>query len=219
MGKYLSHFRNRKASADGLRQPDENYAREVMQLFTIGLIERNLDFTPVLSGGQPIPTYDQNVVTNYAKVFTGFNYNNATSISNGTNTYLRMTCIGGEHDLTAKTLVGGTQVPANQSCPDDVADGLDLLFAHPNVAPFISRQLIQRFTTSSPSPASAANGAVPPRANSRSSTAASHERVSRGAWRPNCASTMATTSSSPGIWTNGWPRCSMASAETGPTNG
>ena len=153
MGKYLSHFRNRKASADGLRQPDENYAREVMQLFTIGLIERNLDFTPVLSGGQPIPTYDQNVVTNYAKVFTGLNYNNATSISNGTNTYLRMTCIGGEHDLTAKTLVGGTQVPANQSCPDDVADGLDLLFAHPNVAPFISRQLIQRFTTSSPSPA------------------------------------------------------------------
>lgn len=93
MGKYLSHFRNQKASADGLRQPDENYAREVMQLFTIGLIERNLDFTPMLSGGQPIPTYDQPVVTNYAKVFTGFNYNNATSITNGTNSYLRMTCI------------------------------------------------------------------------------------------------------------------------------
>ncbi|MEZ5461692.1 DUF1800 family protein [Dokdonella sp.] len=153
MGKYLSHFRNRKASSDGLRQPDENYAREVMQLFTIGLIERNVNFTPILNGGQPIPTYDQSVVTNYAKVFTGFNYNNATTISNGTNTYLRMTCIASEHDVTAKTVIGGTVLPAGQSCPDDVADGLDLLFAHPNVAPFISRQLIQRFVSSSPSSA------------------------------------------------------------------
>ncbi|HOX71448.1 MAG TPA: DUF1800 family protein [Dokdonella sp.] len=153
MGKYLSHFRNRKASPDGLRQPDENYAREVMQLFTIGLIERNLDFSPILSGGQPIPTYNQSVVTNYAKVFTGFNYNNATTISNGTNTYLRMTCIQGEHDTTAKTVIGGTTIPAGQNCPVDVDDGIDLLFAHPNAAPFVSRQLIQRFVSSSPSPA------------------------------------------------------------------
>ncbi|MFZ1390506.1 MAG: DUF1800 family protein [Dokdonella sp.] len=153
MGKYLSHFRNRKASPDGLRQPDENYAREVMQLFTIGLIERNLDFSPILSGGQPIPTYNQSVVTNYAKVFTGFNYNNATTISNGTNTYLRMTCIQGEHDTTATTVIGGTTIPAGQNCPVDVDDGIDLLFAHPNAAPFVSRQLIQRFVSSSPSPA------------------------------------------------------------------
>ena len=153
MGKYLSHFRNRKASADGLRQPDENYAREVMQLFTIGLIERNTNFTPILNGGLPIPTYDQGVVSNYAKVFTGFNYNNATSISNGTNTYLRMTCIASEHDVSAKTVIDGFVIPANQSCPDDVDDGVDLLFAHPNVAPFISRQLIQRFVSSSPSSA------------------------------------------------------------------
>ena len=153
MGKYLSHFRNQKASTDGLRQPDENYAREVMQLFTIGLIERNPDFTPMLSAGQPIPTYDQNVVSNYAKVFTGFNYANATTITNGTNSYLRMTCIESAHDVTAKILVGGSPLPAGQACADDVADGLDLLFAHPNVAPFIARQLIQRFTTSSPSPA------------------------------------------------------------------
>lgn len=153
MGKYLSHFRNRKASADGLRQPDENYAREVMQLFTIGLIERNLDFSPMLDNGQTVPTYDQSVVTNYAKVFTGFNYNNATTISNGTNTYLRMKCIEIEHDTTAKTVIGGTVLPADQTCPTDVDDGVDLLFAHPNVAPFISRQLIQRFVSSSPSPA------------------------------------------------------------------
>lgn len=153
MGKFLTHFRNQKASTDGLRQPDENYAREVMQLFSIGLIERNLDFSPLLSAGQPIPTYDQNIVTQYAKVFTGFNYNNATTIRNGTNTYLRMTCIEDAHDASAKILVGGSSLPAGQSCVDDVDDGLDLLFAHPNVAPFISRQLIQRFTSSSPSPA------------------------------------------------------------------
>lgn len=153
MGKYLSHFRNQKASADGLRQPDENYAREVMQLFTIGLIERNMDFSPMLSGGQPIPTYDQGVVTNYAKVFTGFNYNNATTITNGTNSYLRMTCIASAHDDTAKTVIGGEIIAAGQSCPEDVDEGVDLLFGHPNVAPFISRQLIQRFVSSSPSPA------------------------------------------------------------------
>ena len=109
--------------------------------------------TPILSGGQPIPTYNQNVVTDYAKVFTGFNYNNATTISNGTNTYLRMTCIETEHDTTLKTVIGGSTIPAGQDCPTDVDDGLDLLFAHPNIAPFISRQLIQRFTSSSPSPA------------------------------------------------------------------
>ena len=153
MGKYLSHFRNQKASTDGTRQPDENYAREVMQLFTIGLVERNLDFSPLLNAGQPIPTYDQSVVTNYAKVFTGFNYNNATTITNGTNTYLRMTCIESAHDVTQKTVIDGTVLPPNQACATDVADGLDLLFAHPNIAPFISRQLIQRFTTSSPTPA------------------------------------------------------------------
>ncbi len=153
MGKYLSHFRNQKASTDGTRQPDENYAREVMQLFTVGLIERNLDFTPILSAGQPIPTYDQSVVSNYAKVFTGFNYNNATTISNGTNTYLRMTCIESAHDVGTKTVIGGTILPAGQSCSNDVDDGVDLLFAHPNIAPFISRQLIQRFTSSTPSAA------------------------------------------------------------------
>jgi uncharacterized protein (DUF1800 family) len=152
MGKYLSHFRNRKASTDGLRQPDENYAREVMQLFTIGLIERNINFTPILSGGQPIPTYDQSVVTNYAKVFTGFAYNNATSINNGTNNYLRMSCIESEHDTTVKTVIGGTTLPANQNCASDVDQGVDLLFAHPNVGPVISRLLIQRLVSSSPSP-------------------------------------------------------------------
>ncbi|MEO8672180.1 MAG: DUF1800 family protein [Tahibacter sp.] len=149
MGKYLSHFRNRKAATG--REPDENYAREVMQLFSIGLIERNLNFSPLLNAGQPIATYDQNVITNYAKLFTGFNYSDATTIFNGTNTYLAMTCIATEHDVTLKTVLDGMTIAAGQTCAQDVSDGLNIITAHPNVAPFISRQLIQRFVGSNPS--------------------------------------------------------------------
>jgi uncharacterized protein (DUF1800 family) len=174
MGKYLSHFRNRKASADGLRLPDENFAREVMQLFSIGLIERNFDFSPVLAAGQPIPTYSQNDIVNLAKVFTGFNYFNSTTISNGTNDARFMNCIPAEHDLTAKTFLSNT-IPATPTQPandpnnvicraplpgdgsrrdiNDVNAALAVIMNHPNVGPFISRQLIQRFVTSNPSPA------------------------------------------------------------------
>jgi uncharacterized protein (DUF1800 family) len=152
MGKFLSHFRNRKAATG--REPDENYAREVMQLFSIGLIERNNDYSPLLQGGQPVPTYDQNVITNYAKVFTGFAYNNAgTNLFGGTNNYLPMSCVASEHDTTQKTVVGGSVIAAGQSCANDVRDGLNLLASHPNVGSFMARQLIQRFTTSNPSPA------------------------------------------------------------------
>ena len=75
MGKYLSHFHNQKPSST--TQPDEIYAREVMQLFSVGLIQRNMDFSPVLSAGVPVPTYDQTVITHTAKVFTGFTYSDA----------------------------------------------------------------------------------------------------------------------------------------------
>jgi len=173
MGKYLSHFRNRKASTDGLRLPDENYAREVMQLFSIGLLERNFDFSPVLAGGQPIPTYSQTDIVNLAKVFTGFNYFNSTTISNGTNDARFMNCIPAEHDLTAKTFLSNT-IPATPTQPandpnhvicraplpgdgsrrdiNDVNAAIAVIMNHPNVAPFISRQLIQRFVTSNPTP-------------------------------------------------------------------
>ncbi len=155
MGKYLSHWRNRKAA--GTRLPDENYAREVMQLFSIGLIERNLDFSPMLMSGQPVPTYDQDDVAEMARLFTGFNYSNATTIFNGSNTppagYMPMTCIQGEHDVGSKTVLGGVVLPAGQNCLIDVEAMLDVIHLHPNVAPFISRQLIQRFVTSTPSAA------------------------------------------------------------------
>jgi len=154
MGKYLSHFQNRRAL--GARLPDENYAREVMQLFSIGLVERNLDFSPILLGGNPVPTYDQNVISQMARVFTGFAYSNAsaTNIFGGSRaTYLPMSCVQNEHDVGVKTVLAGVVLPANQICGTDVGLMLNVISAHQNVAPFISRQLIQRFVTSTPSPA------------------------------------------------------------------
>ncbi len=153
MGKYLSHFRNRKAA--GTRLPDENYAREIMQLLSIGLIERNLNFTPILLSGQPVPTYTQNTITEMAKVFTGFAYSDATptNIFSGTNTYNPMSCVQNEHDIGVKTVLGGVVLPANAPCGIDVGAMLNVISVHQNVAPFISRQLIQRFVTSSPSSA------------------------------------------------------------------
>ncbi len=180
MGRYLSSFRNQKPSAT--TSPDENYAREVMQLFSVGLIMRNMDFSPILNNGVQIPTYDQSTITHTAKIFTGFTWGDAST--NPANFYgggvtfaaqsMPMACWGTElfpavgsgsnnmrHDIsgddgttaTGKTVLGGLVIPPNQSCAQDVGDELDIIAAHPNVAPFISRQLIQRFVTSNPSPA------------------------------------------------------------------
>lgn len=193
MGKYLNAFHNVKAKCKTVggtttctTSPDENYAREIMQLFSIGLVELDLQGNPLLSGGQPIPTYLQPVITSTAKVFTGFtysdaplgdpnnNYNGANFFGGGANFASQsapMACWGTElfpydnsnmrHDITgddntlgsAKTILGGVQLPPSRDCADDVKDTLDTIAAHANVAPFISRQLIQRFVTSNPSPA------------------------------------------------------------------
>ncbi|HEX5124216.1 MAG TPA: DUF1800 family protein [Rhodanobacteraceae bacterium] len=186
MGKYLNAFHNIKPQCTGAppngtcTSPDENYAREVMQLFSVGLILLNPDHTPILDGsGNPIPTYDQTTITHTAKVFTGFTYSDApTSPPNfyGGNlsflgAYSPMACWGTElfaydnsnmkHDitgddgtlLTPKTVLGGATIPPGQTCADDLLDELAIISTHPNVAPFVSRQLIQRFVTSNPSPA------------------------------------------------------------------
>ena len=179
MGRYLSSFRNQKPSAT--TSPDENYAREVMQLFSIGLILRDMDFSPILDNGVEIPTYDQTTITHTAKVFSGFTWSDAPTAPpnffGGGLTfaaqYAPMECFGTEwfpasgsgsnnmrHDITGddgttatpKTVVGGVTIPANQTCAQDVNDELDILAAHPNVAPSMARQLIQRFVSSNPSP-------------------------------------------------------------------
>jgi uncharacterized protein (DUF1800 family) len=182
MAQWLTYVRNRAAYSTGTPPttilPDENYAREVMQLFSFGLIKRNLDFSPQLSGGNPIPTYDNTIIGNLARVFTGLSYGRSnftgTSFGNSTNAdyMLPMVCFpmnnppsstsylaGGRtfHDFAGKTIFDSIALPAvadsEAGCNQDINAALDAIFNHATVAPFISRQLIQRFVTSNPSPA------------------------------------------------------------------
>ena len=157
MGAYLSHAGNRKASADGKVVPDENYGREVMQLFSIGLVERNPDFSPVLdAGGQPVPTYNSAVVAAMARVFTGWTYAGQSDANYGrvdARSYAPMQCHPAFHDDKPKTIFRGIVISSGNDCAADLEQVLDALSNHPSTAPFISRQLIQRFVTSNPSPA------------------------------------------------------------------
>ncbi len=162
MGFYLGMFRNAKADPVAGTQPDENYAREVLQLFTIGLHQLNMDGTEVLDiDDNPIPTYDQTVIENFARVFTGWNFagcpeNNWQWCHPGqpeVDGYAPMEPIEAYHDTDEKTLLNGQVLPANQTAQQDLTAALDNIFNHPNVPPFISKQLIQRFVTSNPSPA------------------------------------------------------------------
>jgi uncharacterized protein (DUF1800 family) len=165
MGIYLSSLRNQKESAT--RLPDENFAREIMQLFTIGLYELNSDGTPKLdSKGAPIETYRSSDVAGLARVFTGWSWHSGQGNSGRTKEaflgtvahpdrdWMPMQSYPEFHSITAKRFLG-IEIPP-QSAPDPVASlkrALDTLFAHPNVGPFICRQLIQRLVTSNPSPA------------------------------------------------------------------
>lgn len=161
MGIYLSHLRNAKATFNNqgvqLTFPDENYAREIMQLFTIGIVQLHPDGTLKLDPtGTAIPTYDQKTITEMAKVFTGWGYSSTAanpSFRGATANYLRPMQMYPEfHDISAKTIVGGVVLPANQTGVQDLKDALDTLFLHPNTGPFLARQLIQRMVTSNPSP-------------------------------------------------------------------
>ncbi|MGH7785953.1 MAG: DUF1800 domain-containing protein [Candidatus Binatia bacterium] len=169
MGIYLSMLGNRKPNAALNIRPDENYARELMQLFTIGLVALDADGTPRTDANdQPIPTYDQAVVEGFAHVFTGWHWactfgspaNCGFSNTQGTvpNQILPMQLFPDEHDIGEKQLLSypnavSSVLPAGQSAQQDLAAALDNIFHHPNVGPFISRQLIQRLVTSNPSPA------------------------------------------------------------------
>lgn len=161
MGFYLSHLRNRKSDPALNRFPDENFAREIMQLFTIGLWELNPDGSRKLDeAGEPIPTYDNETIMEMAKVFTGlgFGTNNGavnTSFFTGGagNDYLApMKMFDDQHEPGDKHIVNGVVIPAGQTGDDDVRDALDALCGHQNIGPFISRLLIQRFVCSNPSP-------------------------------------------------------------------
>jgi uncharacterized protein (DUF1800 family) len=162
MGDYLDMLNNSRVS------PNENYAREIMQLFSVGVDQLNPDGTPKLDAqGNRLPTYDQATITNFARVFTGWtlsaqkkwvvdgttnvlNYTDPMVLSNNTGIY----------DTASKTLLNGAVSPAIVSGQDakayktnDLKLALDNIFNHPNVGPYISRELIKQLVTSNPSPA------------------------------------------------------------------
>lgn len=180
MGIYLSSIGNQKADPATNRHPDENYAREVLQLFSIGLVQLNLDGSPVLVGGEPVPTYDQETVRGFAAVFTGWIWNNSgcgetTYTCCSANTYewcgpsnaddppwmLPMQPVEAYHDNThdkpllvypGVTLPGGV-LPFGGDAQSELSAALDNIFQHPNVGPFMARRLIQNLVTSNPTSA------------------------------------------------------------------
>lgn len=153
MGEYLTFRGNVKQNTTTGAMPDENYARECMQLFTIGLVQLNLDGTPKLVNGAPQETYTLDDVTGLARVFTGWGYD-LTGTTTAVPEYKRrpMIMTAKNHESGAKTFLG-TTIPSGTSGENSLTMALDTLFGHANLAPNISRQLIQRLVTSNPTPA------------------------------------------------------------------
>ncbi len=163
MGYYLNTRGNQKENPATGRQPDENFAREVMQLMSIGLVTLNPDGTPKKDGaGKSIDSYTPSDVSNLARVFTGYDYDQSRNlpitvpgtsrvVSNTTFARLPMALNATRHSTLAATFLG-TTVPANTAGAAALKIALDTLFNHPNVGPFIGKQLIQRLVTSHPSP-------------------------------------------------------------------
>jgi uncharacterized protein (DUF1800 family) len=157
MGEYLDMRNNDKADPTRNTRANENYARELMQLFTIGLFQLNPDGTLMLdSNGNPIPTYDQTTIQNFAKVYTGWTYPTRPGavLQRHNPAYFNgpMVPFEANHDTTSKTLLNGLVLPAGQKADQDLEAALDNIFNHPNVGPFISTRLIQHLVTSNPSP-------------------------------------------------------------------
>jgi uncharacterized protein (DUF1800 family) len=154
MGEYLDLRGNQKADPSRNLNPNENYAREVMQLFTIGLNQLWPDGTLKLDAtGQPIPTYDQNVVIGVARALTGWDYHQSGTSGLPAIDYMnQMSPIPQYHETGTKQILDGVVIPAGGSNASDLKVFLDALFNHPNLGPFISKQLIKKLVCSNPSP-------------------------------------------------------------------
>ncbi len=157
MGRYLNMANNNKANPAKGTAANENYAREMMQLFTLGLNQLNSDGSQILDQNHnPVPTYDQTVVTNMAKVITGWTYPAAPgAAAKGDNPeyfFGQMYAVEQNHDTSQKTIFGNITIPAGQTAEQDLESLLDALMQQPTMAPFVSKQLIQHLVTSNPSP-------------------------------------------------------------------
>ncbi len=171
MGIFLSSIQNVKADPVANTHPDQNYAREIMQLFSVGLVQLNIDGTPALSGGLTVPTYSQATVEGFAAVFTGWDWDDSRCQNNFSNCgpneindpiwQLPMKPVEDFHDDTSdKQLLNYAGVALNHgllahggTTQGELTLALDNVFHHPNIGPFVSTRLIQRLVTSNPSPA------------------------------------------------------------------
>jgi uncharacterized protein (DUF1800 family) len=171
MGIFLSSIQNMKADPVANTHPDQNYAREIMQLFSVGLVQLNLDGTPVIANGATVPTYSQVTVEGFAAVFTGWDWNDPRCQDNYFNCgpnenddpiwQLPMLPVEDHHDDTSDkqllnyagvALANGVLMHGGNT-QTELTHALDNVFHHPNVGPFIATRLIQRLVTSNPTPA------------------------------------------------------------------
>jgi uncharacterized protein (DUF1800 family) len=170
MGQYLDMRASRKANTTTGTIPNENYPREILQLFSIGLYKLHPDgLVQLNTSGNPIDTYDQTTLTGIiildtngqiyytqhglASAFTGWNWHQAGTSSNPSANYIDpMTAVPNDHEPAAKTIFNGITIPAGQTAQKDMADCLNAIWNHPNTGPFICKQLIQRLICSNPSP-------------------------------------------------------------------
>lgn len=157
MGRYLDMVNNDKTEPGSGLNPNENFARELLQLFSVGLVQLNLDGSDVLdAGGQPVPTYDQDVIINFARVFTGWTYPTKPGETlrwrNSSYYVGPMEAVDSHHDMESKVLMNGFVIPSGGTAQEDLDAALTHIFQHPNVGPFVATRLIRHLVTSNPSP-------------------------------------------------------------------
>jgi len=161
MAQYLSHYKNQRADVIGATYPDENFAREIMQLFSIGIEKLNIDGTNQLDAdGNIIPSYNIEDVSELSKIFTGLGGNikddgssNDYFFSTSINNRFGTTMFDDYHSVGPKKIFDGIVIPAGQSGLEDIEQALDAIFNHENVGPFIGTRLIQHLVKSNPTPA------------------------------------------------------------------
>lgn len=163
MGSWLTYAGNKKGNENTGQMPDQNYAREILQLFTIGVADLNLDGTLKLDGsGNEIESYTGDDIIGLSRVFTGLNVNTDGNTNDSSLSTNQQDIIGFGHDRpmimddtdhsTLEKTFLGTTIPENTLGEESIGLALDAIFNHDNVPPFIARQLIQRFTASDPAP-------------------------------------------------------------------